>query len=285
MMTKIETFDRALNPIVGCGRGCEYCYAKKFCRRIPMMQAGSWIRRNEDSDLTKLFVKNMPFEDRLEIYRKTPVWCEDCFQFKPHTHLERLEQIKPKQLPRSYFVGSIADWNDIKFRKQDLDIIVDKMRECSQHIFVIFSKKPKGFIRFEFPENVWLGTSIQDSGQKERIYDLIGASPDNKKIVSHEPISGPIVTPFPEIDWWIIGAETGRRKDRIIPEWKWISQTFNTRAQSVWIKDNILECFWDNTLDVIPKRVNIKQLPEGYILDKNTENRTRRPYSVRNRRK
>lgn len=262
------------------------------------MQAGRWIKKQESGfgimegekfppsynyrlvgrtqdGVLKVTVETSSFEEKLRIFRKTPVWCEDCFQFKPHLHLERLDQIKPKQLPRSYFVGSIADWNDSKFKRHDLEIIIDKMRECSQHIFVIFSKSPGRFIKFDFPENVWLGTSVQNSNlDLIRIETLISACPDNKKIVSHEPISGPITFSFPEIDWWIIGAETGRRKNKIIPKREWVVDTAVTRGQPVWIKDNIIEYFPD---------LNMKNLPKDYILDKQQNNRTGRPYSYRNR--
>lgn len=44
------------------------------------------------------------------------------------------------------------------------------------------------------------------------------------------------------IDWIIVGAETGNRKDKIIPEREWIERIlYNARAEGIpiFLKDNL----------------------------------------------
>jgi protein gp37 len=95
--TKIEWTDLTVNPIVGCTNGCTYCYARKMAKR-----------RGRNT-------------------------C--CYDFKPHHHLERLNQIKPTQKPKKIFINSMWDWNCSDNKEWWLYAIIDTMQECPQHTF------------------------------------------------------------------------------------------------------------------------------------------------------
>ena len=62
---------------------------------------------------------------------------------------------------------------------------------------------------------MWYGFSITDD-----CYDA-WYSDSRYTFVSIEPILGEIKH-IPFVDWVIVGAETGRRKDKVVPKRKWI---------------------------------------------------------------
>ncbi len=215
--TKIEWTDWTLNPIVGCDHGCPYCYARKQAKR----------QRQR---------------------------CEMCHSFTPHPHLDRLNQLNPRQKPRKIFIDSMWDFNCTTVEEEWLRIIISKMRECGQHTFQILSKRPKGYERFAFPPNVWLGTSIATTSDCPRVLDLSSLKNRNIKFVSVEPIHEKIDFWFSKeaIDWIIIGAETGNRKGKIKPESEWVTAIIeDARAEGIplFLKGNLL---WPETIQEYP---------------------------------
>jgi protein gp37 len=79
----------------------------------------------------------------------------------------------------------------------------------------------------EFPvlKNVWLGVSVEDHTTVDRL-DLLRRVPASVRFVSLEPLLGP--TPdidLSEIDWAIVGGESGPRSRAI--EKVWIEEIFD----------------------------------------------------------
>jgi protein gp37 len=219
-ITKIEWCHWSLNAIVGCLFYCVYCYARRQAKRLKQR-------------------------------------CELCYQFIPHPHLERLDQLNPKQKGRRIFMDSMWDWNSPGVEEAWLIKITEKMRECSQHTFQILSKRPKGYARFEFPRNVWIGTSIATTSDCYRIRDLSNSNGNNVKFVSIEPIHEKINFWFSkeQIDWIIIGAETGHRKGKIKAELEWINSIIeNARSEGIplFIKDNAQ---WHEKVREFPREI------------------------------
>jgi protein gp37 len=216
--TKIEWTDWTLNPVVGCNNGCPYCYAWGQAKR----------QRQR---------------------------CQLCHQFTPHPHLDRLNQLTLKQKPKKIFIDSMWDWNGQGVEEEWLTRIIDRMRECPQHTFQILSKRPKGYERFEFPRNVWLGTSIATTANRHRLHDLESLKTPNIKFVSIEPLHEKIDFCFlsKEIDWIILGAETGQRKNKIMPEKEWVTAVLeNARDERIpiFLKGNL---HWPETIGEFPE--------------------------------
>jgi len=113
------------NPFQGCGYGCSYC------KRSFQAQAKRQRRR-----------------------------CLDCYNYRPHTHPERLAQ----RLPRTgymQFIFTVAS-GDVSFCPPDyFERILERIRNEEDRTFLIQSKNPKYFQRFDFPGNVVLGTTIE----------------------------------------------------------------------------------------------------------------------------
>lgn len=72
--------------------------------------------------------------------------------------------------------------------------------------------------------------------------ELVHTVRDNIRFVSIEPIHERINHDFRGLDWIIIGAETGHRQGKIVPEKEWISEIIErarARGLPVYIKDNV----------------------------------------------
>ena len=198
--TKIDWCDSTLNPVMGCPNGCEYCYGRKLnCR---------WH-----------FVAD---------------WS------KPVFFPERLKALKCKK-PKSIFMDSMSDcghWSVNQIRK-----IANAMSANSQHNYIFLTKRPdlfikkcKAIVEDANKGNVWVGTTITTRDDMERLnYLPIFAH----KFVSIEPILadlGKLVGDDENSLWGnsllfdipyapeviIIGAETGNRKDKVIPPKEWV---------------------------------------------------------------
>jgi len=215
-MTKIEWTDKTVNPVVGCAHGCPYCYARRQAKRQKQR-------------------------------------CKDCYDFKPHAHLERLEQIKPTQKPKRIFINSMWDWNSPGVNPNWNIKILEKFRECHDHIFQILSKAPMGYQYYEFPSNVWLGATVNTDKDAWRIDALIASARGNLKFISYEPAHGPIHHDLKGIDWVIIGAETGNRKGKQPTKKEWVSEII-TRCRAlgipVFLKSNLK---WPEIIQEFPK--------------------------------
>ena len=214
-----------------------------------MMKAGVWLKKQG------IPYRHLPQKERLEMYRKTPVWCEDCYNFRVHFHPDEVAKIAPQDKGKRIFVDSLWDFNANGVKDEWLHAIIAKMAECPQHTFMILSKRPKRYGRFQYPENVWLGTSIATSADCYRVNDLRDLKLKNIKFVSIEPTHEHIDFWFSrkDIDWIILGAETGNRKGKIKPEKEWITSIIhNAREEGIplFIKDNV---GWEEKIQEYPK--------------------------------
>ncbi|KKL59295.1 hypothetical protein LCGC14_2216820, partial [marine sediment metagenome] len=176
--------DFTLNPVVGCRHACPYCYAERLNDRF------KWI----------------------------PKWTEPVF------YPERLDEISKIKKPATIFVGSMSDifgeWVD---RKWILDIFLVAFKN-PQHRFMFLTKNPKRYNEFAFPDNCWLGTTLDHIKYKKRIEQLkIGAkrqTENNKTFVSIEPILSDVSeVDFTGIDLLIVGADSSMGAKSPNPEW------------------------------------------------------------------
>jgi len=187
---------------VGCSHGCKYCYARRQAKR-----------------------------------RKQS--CELCYQFVPHAHLERLEQLNSKQKAKKVFIDSMWDWNCRDNQPEWIEAILTKIRECEQHTFQILSKYPQKYIGYEFPRNVWIGTSIDTQARANISLQAIKDSNASVKFVSFEPLLQELDVDLTGINWIIIGANSTRGAEKPPREWadKLIRQARELNIP-VWIKNN-----------------------------------------------
>jgi protein gp37 len=193
MSTKIDWADDVWNPVWGCRNSCPYCYARKFAKRW-----GKKIAGRDD------------FE---------PVWVPDNFGKRFAKSARRI------------FVNSMSDvayWNE-----RWMGWVTERItREYPDRAFLFLTKSPEVYPYMDLPPNCWLGATATTENEVTTLQDhlrLLG--PKRIRFLSIEPIQGPIHPRFidPEaVDWLIVGAETGNRRERVRPEADWIQDLRRT---------------------------------------------------------
>ena len=100
--------------------------------------------------------------------------CQQCYEYEPHTHPERLTQY----LPRTKYMQFIftCSSGDIAFCPTDyLEKILARIKKEPSKNFLIQSKKPSTFNRVSFPGNVILGTTIETN--RDSLYEGVAKAP------------------------------------------------------------------------------------------------------------
>ncbi len=131
----------------------------------------------------------------------------------------------PKK-PSKIFVGSMHDIFGDWIPYHWIIEIVECCLKFPQHIFLFLTKNPERYREFEFPQNCWLGTTIESSKQLKRIFDLAEAiGGRNKTFISIEPLLDNLqdlngCMPVSSLDWIIVGGLTPKsvHKDEWVEE-------------------------------------------------------------------
>jgi protein gp37 len=69
-----------------------------------------------------------------------------------------------------------------------------------------------------WPQNVWMGVSVENQEQAWRVAELRKV-PAAVRFVSAEPLLGPLNLDLSDIDWVIVGGESGPNHRPIKAEW------------------------------------------------------------------
>lgn len=180
--SKIEWTEATWNPVTGCTQispGCAHCYAKTFAERFRGVPGHPYSR---GFDL-KLWPERL----------KAPlVW----------------------KRPRMIFVNSMSDLFHPGVPDDFIHRIFDVMAEARHHTFQVLTKRPERaaalFSGSPWPSNVWAGISVENRRFVDRI-DSLREIASSIRFLSCEPLLGPIDLDLREIDWVIVGGESGPR--------------------------------------------------------------------------
>jgi protein gp37 len=188
--------------------------------------------------------------------------------FRPTFHPERLVEISwnHEKTPSRIFLSSMSDWFSQGVNPDWIHQIIDAVAKVPEHIFLVLTKRPEklwilkgfGMESLEMPSNLWFGVSVTKQQDAWRIPELIRQLPQQHKFVSFEPLHDPLDPDLAEIEWVIIGAETGNRKQKIVPKIEWIESIFRAKPDlvPVFMKDNLGQ-------SLKPKGGFIQQFPEA----------------------
>ena len=226
--SKIEWCDHTWNPITGCRHNCKYCYAKRMTARFSGDVRLNKMAKKDYSLVAAadggedLYVLDSPMMNETGKPLVYP------FGFEPTLHKYRMNYPEKLKMGNNIFVGAMSDI----FGKWGPDSWIDDVFSvCIQHPihnYLFLTKNPERYAEYGVPvlENIWYGTSITREIEMNRIKSL----PDGcKTFVSMEPL---LENLNPEhyndllqrLDWIILGAETGRNKNKIVPEFEWIKR-------------------------------------------------------------
>jgi len=244
MKNKIGGGTLTFNPCWGCLNNCPYCYARKINKRF-------WARMIE--------------VERDYHFKKHQSWAwtgdqlRDLHDFKP-TFLESQFYKKFPQKTQKIFVGSMSEiyyWED-----EWLEKVLEKVKQYPQHIFQFLTRYPEVYDRYIFPKNCWLGVTITKEKDFERGIPYLFITSCNITFVSVEPILeyfNPVPFSNANIDWIIIGAETGNRKGKIIPKKEWIENIVDYCRKDkipIYLKDSLKGIYLEEVKE-FPERTKI----------------------------
>jgi len=184
--------------------------------------------------------------------------------FKPTWHEDEFHKPFPTGKPKIIFVTSMGDIFDKFANKEWSKKILQVIRDTPKHKFVILTKQPWNILKFwprheirELPSNLWLGVSVTNQRDRKYISWLQRFHYDGnwKRIVSFEPLLGPVRPNLRNIKWVIIGAESGNQTTKTVPKKQWI-QGIVLRAQlrhkPIYMKDNLADSWGEDLRKEFP---------------------------------
>lgn len=157
--------------------------------------------------------------------------CIQCWEFYPHSHIERIHQIIDRKKPATYFLTTMWDFGCLANPQDALNQIVNVTMAHPRHRYILLTKAPHNLFRmvpkYMAGKNVAVGVSVTCQEDVWRIGKLKewakSAGFGGLLIVSFEPLLGEITdVDLSGIDWITLGAQTGRGKDKVVPETVWV---------------------------------------------------------------
>jgi len=123
---------------------------------------------------------------------------------------EALDLPRRWRKPRRVFVNSMSDLFHEAVDDCVIADVVDVMRDCPQHAFQLLTKRSARLAKFyiTWPDNAWVGVSVEDAAALGRIDDLRQTTAV-VKWVSFEPLIGPVAPNLDGISWAVVGGESG----------------------------------------------------------------------------
>ena len=204
-----------------------------------------------------------PVKGLCPLAKKHP-WCYATRLYKQYKwdetiRLDKKELIAPCKLrkPAKIFVCSTIEL----FGEWIPDLWISKIIKVAQanpqHTFQFLTEQPEWMSYWVFPNNCWCGVTVQNEGAIERIGKLTDVRAPNPPAITfasfeplHSGIDGGIYKVIGKLDWIIVGAETGNRKDKIEPKEEWIEQVIQQADHwhlPIFMKDN-LKPYWHGEL-------------------------------------
>lgn len=209
--TKIEWTESTWNPITGCTKitsGCKFCYAEVMAKRLQAMGQDKYSNG-----------------------------------FELALHPETLKEPYTWRKPKMIFVNSMSDLFHKGVPVDYIQKIFRVMKDNPQHVFQILTKRAdilnyydsEGWL--EWSHNIWMGVTVEDNTVTKRI-DLLRKTGARVKFLSCEPLISDLPSlDLTNIDWVIVGGESGRTPRPIKEEWVLnIQEQCNSQSVAFYFK-------------------------------------------------
>ena len=181
MNSQIEWTESTWNPVTGCTKispGCAHCYAERMARRLHAMGQPNY---------------------------------RNGFRLTIHEHA--LDLPLGWRKPQVIFVNSMSDLFHEDVPLDFIRRVFDVMQRADWHQFQVLTKRSRRLADLApllpWPENVWMGVTVESAECVHRIDDLRFV-PATVKFLSLEPLLGPLPgIGLEDVDWVIVGGESG----------------------------------------------------------------------------
>ncbi|MDP2038096.1 MAG: phage Gp37/Gp68 family protein [Ignavibacteria bacterium] len=191
LKSSIEWTESTWNPITGCNKispGCKFCYAERMAKRLKAMGSENY---------------------------------KNGFKLTLQEHALTLPLTWKK--PQTIFVNSMSDLFHkdvpVSFVKKTFEV----MNKADWHRFQVLTKRSDTLLKLNselnWTENIWMGVSVENQDYTSRVDDL-RQTDAHIKFLSIEPLIGRInELDLTNIDWVIVGGESGPGARPIEEEW------------------------------------------------------------------
>ena len=191
--SSIEWTEMTWNPTTGCDKvsaGCKYCYAEVMTKRLHAMG----IEKYKDG-------------------------------FKVRVHEDALYIPYTWKQPKVVFVNSMSDLFHPEVPVEFIQKVFEVMNSTPQHTYQVLTKRAERLFelheKLTWTNNIWMGVSVEDSRVTHRI-DFLRQTNAKTKFLSCEPLIGPLSNlNLSNIDWVIVGGESGRKSRHMKELWVW----------------------------------------------------------------
>lgn len=195
----IEWTELTWNPVTGCDRispGCDHCYAQTLAKRLKAMGSRKYQADGDPRTSGPGFALTVHPDTLGEPYRWTS-----------------------RQL---VFVNSMSDLFHDDVPLDYVRAVFDVMADTSQHTYQVLTKRSARLERLAdqltWPDNVWMGVSIENQRYAFRERHLANV-PAAVRFISAEPLIGPLELELDNVDWLIVGGESGPGARPIDADW------------------------------------------------------------------
>jgi protein gp37 len=151
---------------------------------------------------------------------------------------------KGKELgSRNVFVCSMADLFGDWVPAEWINAILDVCRRTPQWKYLFLTKNPKRYLEFQFPENSWLGTTIDRQSRVRPAIEAFGQLEHGVKFVSCEPMLEELDFESFPFDWCIIGGMSQTGRPPLQPVWSWVEGLMTTAREAgakIYHKPNLV---------------------------------------------
>lgn len=190
--SSIEWTELTWNPVTGCSKvsaGCKFCYAEVMSRRLKAMG----LEKYKDGF------------NKVRIHQTT---LADPYEWKGS---------------KMVFVNSMSDLFHPDVPDHFIMDVFKVMNDNVGHVFQVLTKRPERVLemndKLTWSKNIWFGTSVEDERVLDRV-DLLRLISASVKFISCEPLIGPLSgINLSNIDWVIVGGESGRNPRPMKKEW------------------------------------------------------------------
>ena len=280
--TKIDWCDASWNPVTGCEHRCPYCYAKGIAERF----GKNWLP-DENPDTYKCVLDGTETHAILELdglqarKQKNGKIAPAAYPlgFTPTLHRYKLDEPQRWTKPRNIFVCSMADLFGAWVPDEWIIEVFKACQRAPQHRYLFLTKNPARYASLKnpaddryngllFAPNCGYGATATSRAQlvqaMEAFYEMPFAL---YRFLSIEPIcdnlewlseavkryAGP--GPKARPGWVIFGAESGNRKNKVIPQKEWVDnavQMCRNIGAAVFMKDSLREIMGGDFIQEYP---------------------------------
>lgn len=196
----IEWTEATWNPTTGCDRvsaGCDNCYALTLAKRLKAMGSPKYQADGDPRTSGPGFALAL--------------------------HPDSLRVPYQWRSPRVVFVNSMSDLFHARVPLDFVRRVFAVMADTPQHTYQVLTKRSRRLRlvagRLEWPDNVWMGVSVENADVLDRV-DHLRQTPAAVKFLSCEPLLGSLRgMDLTGINWVIAGGESGRNHRPVDPEW------------------------------------------------------------------